>query len=81
VTAAWAVVAGNPIAEALVERAEALLDGDRARLLGTATAFDAAACRYQSARTDVLAGGDRTVQGEAAIAELGLAPMAPFRRW
>ncbi|NUP49358.1 MAG: ATPase [Catenulispora sp.] len=77
VAEARAVVAGNPIAEALVERAEALLDDDRERLLATAAVFDAASCRYQSARTAVLAGGDHTVRGEAAIAELGLAPMAP----
>ncbi len=77
VTEARAVVAGNPVAEALVERAEALLDHDRQRLLATVAAFDAATCRYQSARTMVLAGGDRTVQGETAIAELDIAPMTP----
>ncbi|GLI02426.1 hypothetical protein Pa4123_77040 [Phytohabitans aurantiacus] len=55
ITAARAVVAGNPIATALLERAEALLDGDRDRMLAAAAAFDAAGCRYQSARTRDLA--------------------------
>jgi hypothetical protein len=73
---ARATVAGNPIAGALVARAGALLDGDRERLLSTRAAFDAAGCRYQSARTLVLAGGEHAVRGEAAIADLGLAPMA-----
>ena len=49
VAAARARVAGNPVASAKVERAEALLDGDRPRLLATADAFDAAGCRYQAA--------------------------------
>ncbi|MGI5158122.1 ATP-binding protein [Microbispora sp. CA-102843] len=71
------VVAGNPVAGAIVERAEALLHGDREALLATADAFDAAGCRYQSARTMVLAGGDHAERGAAALADLGLAPMAP----
>ncbi|MCW3816901.1 hypothetical protein ONA91_20860 [Micromonospora sp. DR5-3] len=70
------VVAGNPVASAIVERAEALLDNDQERLLATADAFDAAGCRYQSARTMVLAGGDHAARGAAALADLGLAPMA-----
>ncbi|MEU8380313.1 ATPase [Streptosporangium sp. NPDC048865] len=71
------VVAGNPVAAAVVERARALLDGDREALLATAGAFDAAGCRYQAARTLVLAGGDHAGRGAAALAGLGLAPMAP----
>ncbi|MEW2359644.1 LuxR C-terminal-related transcriptional regulator [Spirillospora sp. NPDC029432] len=67
--------AGNPVAGALVERAEALLDGDAERLLATAGAFGAAGCRYQWARTMILAGGEHAARGEAALAELGLAPM------
>ncbi|MFC4114533.1 ATP-binding protein [Nonomuraea zeae] len=77
--AARAVVAGNPVASAMVERAEALLDGDRERLLATADAFDAAGCRYQSARSLVLAGGDHAERGAATLATLGLTPMAPPR--
>ncbi|MCF6467228.1 ATPase [Nonomuraea sp. MG754425] len=70
-------VAGNPVAGALVERAGALLDGDREALLATADAFDAAGCRYQAARTLVLAGGDHARRGAATLADLALAPMAP----
>ncbi|AQA21690.1 bacterial regulatory, luxR family protein [Rhodococcus sp. MTM3W5.2] len=74
------IVAGNPVAGAIVERAEALLARDRERLLATADAFDAAGCRYQSARTRVLAGGDHAAVGAAALADLGLAPMATTRQ-
>jgi predicted ATPase/DNA-binding CsgD family transcriptional regulator len=70
------IVAGNPVASAIVERAEALLDNDQQRLLATVDAFDAAGCRYQSARTLVLAGGDHADRGAAAFVDLGLAPMA-----
>ncbi|MBE1532101.1 ATP-binding protein [Actinomadura algeriensis] len=70
---------GDPLAGAIVERAAALLDGDGERLLATAAAFDAAGCGYQSARTRVLAGGEHAERGAAAIAELGLVPMAA--RW
>ncbi|MFE2527303.1 ATP-binding protein [Streptomyces sp. NPDC059382] len=83
VTAARAVVAGNPIASALVDRAEALLDGDLPRLLATASAFEAADCRYQWSRTLLLAGGEHAATGASALADLGLAPMAarsPHRR-
>lgn len=76
VATARAVVAGNPVATALVDRAEALLDGDPARLPATAAAFDAAGCRYQWARTLLLAGGEHATTGASALAALGLAPMA-----
>ncbi|MEV6065880.1 LuxR C-terminal-related transcriptional regulator [Nocardia sp. NPDC052001] len=76
---ARAVVAGNPIATALADRAEAILARDPDRILATVTVFDTAECRYQSARTKVLAGGDHAAQGEAALAALGLAPMAASR--
>jgi Bacterial regulatory proteins, luxR family len=66
------VVAGNPVAGAIVERAGALVDDDRERLLATAGAFDAAGCPYQSARTMVLAGGDHAARGVAALAGLGI---------
>ncbi|MEV6767280.1 LuxR C-terminal-related transcriptional regulator [Nocardia sp. NPDC051030] len=71
------LVAGNPIATAIVERAEALLTDDRARLLATADTFDAVGCRYQAARTRVLAEGDQAARGAAELADLGLAPMSP----
>lgn len=73
---ARAVVAGNPIAGAIVERAEALLCADHERLLATVEAFEAAGCPYQAARTRVLAGGDHADRGAAALADLGFAPMA-----
>ncbi len=75
ITAARPIVAGNPIAEAHLERAEALLDGDRDRMLAAATTFDATGCRYQWARTLVLTGGEHTATGAAALADLALAPM------
>jgi len=68
-------VAGNPVAGAQLDRAEALLDRDPGRMLAAAAAFDAAGCRYQWARTLVLSGGGQAETGAAALAELGLAPM------
>ncbi|GAA5038966.1 putative ATPase/DNA-binding CsgD family transcriptional regulator [Thermocatellispora tengchongensis] len=76
IDAARAMVAGNPVASAQVDRAEALLDGDLPRQLAAAAAFDAAGCRYQSARTLVLAGGEHAAVGGTALAGLGLAPTA-----
>ncbi|MFJ2087365.1 LuxR C-terminal-related transcriptional regulator [Micromonospora chokoriensis] len=73
------VVAGNVVAEAIVQRAGALLDGDRQALLAAADTFDAAGCRYQSARTLVLAGGAHAKRGAARIGDLGLAPMVSCR--
>ncbi|MFI1990902.1 LuxR C-terminal-related transcriptional regulator [Actinoplanes sp. NPDC020271] len=49
-------VTGNPIAGALLDRAAALLDGDRDGVLATAGAFEAAGCPYQLTRTLLLAG-------------------------
>lgn len=72
IEAARQTVAGNPVATAQVERAEALLDADRQRLLACADTFDAAGCRYQWARTLILAGGDDADAGQAAYAEMGI---------
>lgn len=72
ITASRTIVAGNPVADALLDRAEALLDGDQDRLLAAAAAFDAAGCRYQWARTLILTGGDHAATGAAAMADLGL---------
>ncbi|MVU83114.1 ATPase [Nocardia sp. ET3-3] len=66
---------GNPLALAIIDRADALLAKDRDRLLSTATTFDAAGCRYQSARTGILAGGDAAAQAATTLTTLGLAPM------
>jgi hypothetical protein len=71
IAAARTVVAGNPIAGAQLDRAEAMLDGDQERMLAAAAAFDAAGCRYQWARTLLLAGGEHAAAGAAAMAELG----------
>lgn len=69
---AGTVVAGNPVAAAIVRRAEALLDGNTEALLATADAFDAAGCPYQSARTMLLAGGEHAGRGARALTGLGL---------
>ncbi|GGP95775.1 ATP-binding protein [Streptomyces melanogenes] len=75
ITAARAVVTGNPVATALVDRAQALLDGDLPHLLATATAFETAGCRYQWARTLLLAGGEHAATAASALSDLQLAPM------
>lgn len=75
-TTARAIVAANPIATAMLDRAAALLDADHERLLMTAAAFEAAGCPYQRARTLILAGGDNAWAGNAALADLGLASAA-----
>jgi predicted ATPase/DNA-binding CsgD family transcriptional regulator len=77
ITAARTTVTGNPVASAQVDRAEALLDRYLPGLLGTAAAFDAAGCHYQSARTLHLAGGDHAATALSAFADLGLAPAPP----
>ena len=71
--AARTVVAGNPVASAIVDRAGALLAGDRARLLAAGADLAAAGCPYQAARTLVLAGGAEAERGAAALADLGAA--------
>ncbi|PZF82247.1 ATP-binding protein [Jiangella anatolica] len=58
-SAARPVVGANPVAGALLDRAAALLDDDRERLLATAAAFEAAGCPYQRDRTFTLAGDRR----------------------
>ncbi|MFJ9366894.1 ATP-binding protein [Nocardia sp. NPDC101769] len=67
-------VTGNPVAAAIIDRAEALLAQDRDRLLSTATTFEAAGCVYQSARTRILAGGADATEGAAMLTTLGVAP-------
>jgi hypothetical protein len=74
--AARPVVAGNPIATAILDRAAALLHDDHERLLATAAAFQAAGCPYQRARTLILAGGHDASAGKAALVDLGLTPAA-----
>jgi hypothetical protein len=68
--------AGNPIALAIVERSAALAAGDRAGVLAAAGRLRAAGCRYQWARTLVLAGGPERARGEDELAAMGATPMA-----
>jgi predicted ATPase/DNA-binding CsgD family transcriptional regulator len=70
------ITANNPVAAAIVDRAEALAAGDTDRLLAAAAALDTAGCRYQWARTLVFAGGEARAEGEAILAAIGAAPMA-----
>ncbi|MDN5930957.1 MAG: winged helix-turn-helix domain-containing protein, partial [Pseudonocardia sp.] len=72
---ARAHTADNPIAAAIVDRAAALAAGDRAGVLAPAAALLAAGCRYQWARTLVLAGGAERAEGAAALVALGATPM------
>jgi predicted ATPase/DNA-binding SARP family transcriptional activator len=65
---------GNPIAAAIVDRA-AVLSGDSGELASAADALAAAGCRYQWARTLVLAGGAQRTRGESALAKMGATPM------
>jgi hypothetical protein len=69
------IAAPNPIATAMIQRAAAFLAGDSDALVGLAGTLNAAGCRYQSARTLVLAGGEHRRRGHAALEALGLAPM------
>jgi len=66
----------NPTVDALLDRAEALLDGDVPRLAAVAAALEGTGCRYQWARSLVLAGGEHAVRGRHEMAALGAAPMA-----
>jgi predicted ATPase/DNA-binding winged helix-turn-helix (wHTH) protein len=70
------IVTHNPIASAIIDRAEAIYTGDTERLLAAADALDVAGCRYQHARTLVIAGGEARTKGEAIMAAIGAAPMA-----
>jgi hypothetical protein len=70
------LVAPNPIAAAMVERAAALAAGERDRLVEVAAPLAQAGCPYQAARTLILAGGAHAAEGRAAMAALGAAPMA-----
>jgi predicted ATPase/DNA-binding CsgD family transcriptional regulator len=65
IAAARAVVAGNPIATTQLDRAEALLDADRDRVLSTADAFAAAGAHYQQSRSLILADAMPSVRKQA----------------
>jgi predicted ATPase/DNA-binding CsgD family transcriptional regulator len=66
------LVAGNPVATAIVDRATALADGDHAGVLAVTAAFDSAGCPYQQARTLILAGPATAAAGRSSLADLGL---------
>jgi hypothetical protein len=69
----------NPIAAAIVARAEALTGeraGDRAGLAPAAEALSAAGCRYQWARTLVATGGAERARGQAELDAMGATVMA-----
>ena len=65
----------NPIAMAIVERSAALAVGDRNGILAAAERLQAAGCRYQWARTLILAGGSERSRGEDELAAMGATPM------
>jgi hypothetical protein len=65
----------NPVVDAMLDRAQAILDGDRARLVTIARRLEGSGCPYQWARTLVLAGGEAAEQGRGVLAGLGTAPM------
>ena len=65
----------NPIATAMIDRADALDTDDTDRLLAVADALHGAGCRYQQARTLVLAGGEARAKGESILAAIGATPM------
>ena len=81
--------AGNPIAAAIVDRADVLAEtlagshgsgehGDgRDGLSAAAAALKNAGCRYQWARTLVMIGGADRARGESELAAMGATPM----RW
>ncbi|MFI7587120.1 ATP-binding protein [Spongisporangium articulatum] len=76
--AARTAVRGNPVAGLLVDRAQALHDGDAAavqRLPEIALRLEEAGFRYQAARTRVMAGGEHRERGEAELEGLGAVPM------
>jgi predicted ATPase/DNA-binding CsgD family transcriptional regulator len=68
------IVTGNPIASAIVDRAEAMASGELDRLPAIAATL-VPLSRYQQARTLVLAGGDARDEGQALVAAMGAVPM------
>ncbi|MGH9213756.1 MAG: ATP-binding protein [Acidimicrobiales bacterium] len=70
------ITVGNPVAGGIVDRADALANGAPGDLVGVAAALGTVGCRYQQARTLVLAGGDAQETGEQMLAAMGAIPMA-----
>jgi hypothetical protein len=67
------IAVGNPIATAIVDRAEALLNANQDAVRATAAAFADAGCPYQQARSLVLAGGEVGTEGMAMLTTMGIA--------
>ena len=70
----WWVDSGEAragVASAVVARSAALLDGDRDGVLAAGAAFAAAGCRYQWARSLLLAGGPDAARGTEAMLAMG----------
>jgi len=67
--------ADNPVAMAVVERSAALAVRDRNGVLAAADRLSATGCRYQWARTLVLADGPERARGEGELTAIGAAPM------
>jgi predicted ATPase/DNA-binding CsgD family transcriptional regulator len=76
VARARALTRPNAIADAMLDRAEALLDDDVERLGAVADTLADSGCPYQWARSLVLAGGAHAERGRRGMAELGVAPMS-----
>jgi hypothetical protein len=68
------IARGNPIAGAIVDRADALRNDQRDGLRAAVAAFANAGCAYQQARTLVLLGGDERAEGTALLTAMGIAP-------
>jgi predicted ATPase/DNA-binding CsgD family transcriptional regulator len=68
--------ADNPLALTVIDRATAFARGDRDGILAAAASLEAGECRYEWARSLVLAGGPERAVGEAALAAMGAVPMA-----
>ncbi len=78
VARARSVASGNPVVEAVLLRAEGLLEGGEhghAALAAAAAALHGLGARYQWARTLVMLGGDERERGEQELAALGATAM------
>ena len=68
-------VAANPVAAAMVDRAASFAVGDADGLAAAAAALEPTGCRYQWARTLVMAGGEHREAGALALERMGATPM------
>jgi hypothetical protein len=68
------ITSGNHLATAIVNRAGALATGEQDRLPAIASTLEPD-CRYQHARTLVVAVGDAQAEGQALLAAMHATPM------